>query len=88
MDPSHSTGHWEFVEPIALAGIAAGADGLMVEVHVHPQQALSDGMQSLKPERFAELVQKVEVLCSALGRSVAESKHSSRGEREGLEKST
>jgi len=75
LDPSHSTGHWEYVEAIAMAGIAAGADGLMVEVHVHPRQALSDGMQSLKPERFAQLVNKVSVLCSALGRSVAELEH-------------
>jgi 3-deoxy-7-phosphoheptulonate synthase len=71
LDPSHSTGHWEYVEPIALAGIAAGADGLMVEVHVHPHQALSDGMQSLKPERFAQLIYKTNALCSALGRSIA-----------------
>ncbi|OGO15976.1 MAG: 3-deoxy-7-phosphoheptulonate synthase [Chloroflexi bacterium RBG_16_48_8] len=71
LDPSHSTGYWEYVSAIALAGIAAGADGLMVEVHVHPQRALSDGMQSLKPERFAHLVSQIAALCSALGRRMA-----------------
>ena len=56
LDPSHTTGHWEYVLPIARAGIAAGADGLIVEVHPNPDEAMSDGGQSLKPERFAELV--------------------------------
>jgi 3-deoxy-7-phosphoheptulonate synthase len=72
LDPSHSTGYWEYVDSIALAGIAAGADGLMIEVHPHPQRARSDGMQSLKPERFAQLVKKIEALCSVLGRTLAE----------------
>jgi len=72
LDPSHSTGNWEYVSSIALAAIAAGADGLMIEVHVHPQRALSDGMQSLKPERFAQLVKQVGALCSILGRKIAE----------------
>lgn len=58
-DPSHSTGHWEYVLPVALAGVAAGADGLIVEVHPCPEKALSDGQQSLKPERFFELVSRV-----------------------------
>jgi len=58
-DPSHSTGHWEYVLPVALAGIAAGADGLIIEVHPHPGKALSDGQQSLKPERFYDLVSQV-----------------------------
>jgi 3-deoxy-7-phosphoheptulonate synthase len=71
LDPSHSTGYWEYVSAIALAGIAAGADGLIVEVHVHPQRALSDGGQSLKPERFVELMGQVKALCSALGRSLS-----------------
>ncbi len=65
-DPSHSTGQWEYVLPVALAGIAAGADGLIVEVHPHPSQALSDGQQSLKPERFFELVSKVNTVARAL----------------------
>ncbi len=62
LDPSHSTGHWEFVTPIARAGIAAGADGLIVEVHMEPDKALSDGGQSLKPERFAQLVRQVRAI--------------------------
>ena len=70
LDPSHSTGNWQFVEAVARAGVAAGADGLIVEVHVHPEQALSDGAQSLKPERFAQLVRQVRDIASAIGRSV------------------
>jgi 3-deoxy-7-phosphoheptulonate synthase len=70
LDPSHSTGNWQYVEAIARAGIAAGADGLIVEVHPNPDQALSDGGQSLKPERFAELVRQVRGIASAIGRSV------------------
>jgi 3-deoxy-7-phosphoheptulonate synthase len=71
LDPSHGTGHWEFVTAVARAGIAAGADGLIVEVHPHPEDALSDGGQSLKPERFAELVTQVRAIAEAVGRSVA-----------------
>lgn len=70
LDPSHSTGHWEFVSAVARAGIAAGADGLMVEVHPHPEEALSDGGQSLRPERFAELVEEVKSIAEAMGRKV------------------
>jgi 3-deoxy-7-phosphoheptulonate synthase len=71
LDPSHSTGHWEFVTAIARAGIAAGADGLIVEVHNNPSEAMSDGGQSLKPERFVELVSQVRAVSEALGRSLA-----------------
>ena len=71
LDPSHSTGHWEYVAAIARAGIAAGADGLIVEVHVNPSEALSDGNQSLKPERFAELVGQIRAVAEAVGRSLA-----------------
>jgi 3-deoxy-7-phosphoheptulonate synthase len=71
LDPSHSTGHWEYVAAIARAGVAAGADGLILEVHRNPSEALSDGGQSLKPERFAELVSQVSAVASAVGRSVA-----------------
>jgi len=71
LDPSHSTGHWEYVNSIARAGIAAGADGLMIEVHPNPDQALSDGGQSLKPERFAELVDQVKAIVEATGRTLA-----------------
>ena len=69
LDPSHSTGNWEFVIPIARAAIAAGADGLIIEVHPNPGEALSDGGQSLKPERFAELVTQVRAIACSVGRS-------------------
>lgn len=71
LDPSHSTGHWEYVSPVARAGIAAGADGLIVEVHPNPVAALSDGEQSLKPERFVELVDQVRAIAQAIGRDLA-----------------
>jgi 3-deoxy-7-phosphoheptulonate synthase len=74
LDPSHSTGYWEYVTAIARAGIAAGADGLMVEVHPNPEEALSDGGQSLKPERFAELVRQVGMIAEAVGRRLADKK--------------
>ena len=69
LDPSHSTGHWEYVNAVARAGIAAGADGLIVEVHPSPSEALSDGAQSLKPERFAQLVKEVRSIAQAIGRN-------------------
>jgi 3-deoxy-7-phosphoheptulonate synthase len=72
LDPSHSTGHWEFVNAVARAGIAAGADGLIVEVHPNPEEALSDGGQSLKPERFSELVTQVKTISEAIGRTLAD----------------
>ena len=71
LDPSHGTGHWEYVNSIARAGIAAGADGLMVEVHPNPDEALSDGGQSLKPGRFAELVDQIKAIAEATGRNLA-----------------
>jgi 3-deoxy-7-phosphoheptulonate synthase len=70
LDPSHSTGNWSYVTAIARAGIAAGADGLIIEVHPRPEEALSDGAQSLKPERFAELVRQVRRVAEAIGRTV------------------
>jgi len=69
LDPSHSTGHAEYVIPVARAGIAAGADGLIVEVHCHPELALSDGGQSLKPEQFALMVKQVREIARVVGRS-------------------
>ena len=75
LDPSHSTGYWQFVNAIARAGIAAGADGLIVEVHNHPEVARSDGGQSLKPERFAELVRETRMIAQAIGRDVAPNPH-------------
>ncbi len=70
LDPSHSTGHWEYVAAVARAGVAAGADGLIIEVHPDPAQALSDGAQSLKPERFAKLVQQIAAIAQAIGRGL------------------
>lgn len=77
LDPSHSTGHWEYVAAIARAGVAAGADGLMIEVHTHPNEALSDGSQSLKPERFAELMVQVRAICNAMERPLLDLSQSS-----------
>jgi len=68
-DPSHGTGKWELVTPVARAAIAAGADGIIVEVHPRPEEALSDGAQSLKPEKFAALVKEVKAIAEAIGRS-------------------
>ena len=69
-DPSHGTGKWELVTPVARAAVAAGADGLIVEVHCDPAHALSDGAQSLKPDKFAKLVQEVRRVAEAIGRTV------------------
>jgi 3-deoxy-7-phosphoheptulonate synthase len=70
VDPSHGTGHWEYVESMALAGVAAGADGLIIEVHPRPEEALSDGPQSLKPDRFARLMTRVRRVAEAMDREV------------------
>ena len=70
VDPSHGTGHWEFVGPMAKAGLAAGADGLIIEVHPKPEEALSDGPQSLKLDKFEQLMGELRVLAQALGRSL------------------
>jgi 3-deoxy-7-phosphoheptulonate synthase len=59
VDPSHAIGKWRFVLPLAQAAVAVGADGLMIEVHPNPKQALSDGPQSLKPERFDTLMDAI-----------------------------
>lgn len=59
IDPSHGTGRWQMVEPMAKAAVAIGSDGIMVEVHNNPEKALSDGQQSLKPEKFEALVKSV-----------------------------
>lgn len=69
VDPSHGTGARDLVRPMALAGIAAGADGLLVEVHHDPASALSDGPQSLTPEQFVRLMVHVGAVAKALGRS-------------------
>lgn len=70
IDPSHATGKWTFVAPVAKAGIAAGADGLIVEVHPRPAEALSDGPQSLRCDRFDTLMRELAPLAAAVGRSV------------------
>ncbi len=70
VDPSHASGYWYLVEPLAKAAIAAGADGLMIEVHNDPQHALSDGQQSVKPELFNTIMQKVKVLAEIEGKSL------------------
>ena len=72
VDPSHGTGHWYLVGPMATAGLAVGADGLMIEVHPDPDRALSDGAQSLTPEHFDELMQEASALGDAVGRPLAE----------------
>ena len=69
-DPSHGTGIRDKVIPMARASIAAGADGLMVEVHPNPPTALSDGAQSLYPNQFSELMEQIRVIAHAIGRSV------------------
>ncbi|MCK4473070.1 MAG: 3-deoxy-7-phosphoheptulonate synthase [Anaerolineae bacterium] len=68
VDPSHGTGKWELVEPVSRAAVAAGADGLIIEVHPHPDEALSDGAQSLKPARFTTLMQSLRPVAEAVGR--------------------
>jgi 3-deoxy-7-phosphoheptulonate synthase len=68
VDPSHGTGHWEYVTPMAKAAVACGADGLMVEVHVRPETAFSDGIQSLKPALFRQLMQEIAPFVQAAGR--------------------
>jgi len=70
VDPSHGTGKWELVEPMSKAAVAAGVDGLIIEVHPHPDEALSDGAQSLKPSRFAALMRNLEPVARAVGRTL------------------
>lgn len=71
VDPSHGTGAWDLVPPMALASLAAGADGLMVEVHAHPEKALSDGYQSLSPKTFLEMMSKLKRLEPVIERTFA-----------------
>ena len=71
-DPAHGTGDWELVPPMSLAAVAAGADALMLEVHPDPEAALSDGDQSLKPKRFADLMDGLRRVAEAVGRTIAE----------------
>jgi 3-deoxy-7-phosphoheptulonate synthase len=70
-DPSHGTGRWYLVEPMCLAAVAAGADGVMVEIHPNPDRALSDGAQSLKFDKFRRLMQRLDTVAEAVGRPLA-----------------
>lgn len=70
VDPSHAAGAWRFVAPLAKAAVAVGADGLMLEMHPEPERAMSDGPQSLKPEKFAALVEELKVFAEAAGRTL------------------
>jgi len=70
VDPSHGTGHWDLVAPMAKGAIACGADGLIIEVHPRPEEALSDGPQSLKPAKFAQLMQELRPVALAVGRDL------------------
>ncbi|NMA95177.1 MAG: 3-deoxy-7-phosphoheptulonate synthase, partial [Clostridiales bacterium] len=70
VDPSHAAGRWELVETLSKASVAAGTDGLMIEVHNDPENAFSDGEESLKPERFATLVKNIEKIALLEGKII------------------
>jgi 3-deoxy-7-phosphoheptulonate synthase len=70
VDPSHAGGKWWLVDPMAKAAIAAGADGLMIEVHNDPENALCDGVQSLKPGKYNELLQQIKQIAAVVGKTV------------------
>ena len=70
VDPSHGTGHWDLVAPMAKGAVACGADGLIIEVHPKPEEALSDGPQSLKPAKFVQLMRELRPVAEAVGRSL------------------
>ncbi len=70
VDPSHGTGRWGLVPSIAKAAVAAGCDGLLIEVHENPEEALSDGPQSLMPDKFAALIQELKKIAAAIGREI------------------
>ena len=69
VDPSHGTGKRQKVLPLSRAAIAVGADGLIVEVHPHPEAALSDGPQAILPDMFADLMRQVRLLAPVVGRT-------------------
>lgn len=69
-DPSHGTGRWDLVTPVSLGAVAAGADGLIIEVHSHPERALSDGGQSLRPDKCAQLIAALGHVANAVGRGL------------------
>ena len=70
IDPSHATGNWKYIEAMSLAAIAAGADGLIIEVHEHPECAWSDGAQCLKPDKFKQLIDKARNIAHVVGRDL------------------
>jgi 3-deoxy-7-phosphoheptulonate synthase len=70
IDPSHATGYWDLVESMSRASIAAGADGLIIEVHPDPVKAYSDGPQSLKPSKFAKLMKNLQPFAELMGRTL------------------
>jgi 3-deoxy-7-phosphoheptulonate synthase len=70
VDPSHGTGKWELVPAVSRAAVAAGADGLIIEVHPHPSHAMSDGAQSLKPDTFEQLMAELRAVALAVGRDL------------------
>ena len=70
IDPSHGTGRWSLVPSVAKAGIAAGADGIMVEVHENPEEAVSDGAQSLLPKKFDAMMKEIDAIAKAVGREI------------------
>ncbi|MBI5286658.1 MAG: 3-deoxy-7-phosphoheptulonate synthase, partial [Deltaproteobacteria bacterium] len=70
VDPSHAVGRWDLVAPLARASIAVGADGLMIEVHSDPENALCDGAQSLKPNKFGDLMKELKKIAEAVGRAI------------------
>ncbi len=69
VDPSHAAGHWKYVIPLSRAAVAVGADGLIVEVHPEPEKAVSDGAQSLKPEKFYQLMDELRAIAAAMRHS-------------------
>ena len=70
LDPSHATGKWGLVGPVSKAGVAAGCDGLLIEVHTNPEEAVSDGEQSLNPGNFKTLIDELGAIAKAVGRSM------------------
>jgi 3-deoxy-7-phosphoheptulonate synthase len=78
-DPSHGTGKRDKVAPMARAAVAAGVDGLIIEVHPDPERALSDGVQSLYPDQFAQLMKEIRAIALAVGRCIAEPAHVMQG---------
>jgi len=70
VDPSHGVGKWDLVAPMSKAAVAAGADALIIEVHTNPEEALSDGEQSLKPDIFSQLMKELKPVAQAVGREI------------------